>query len=332
MRKKIQDKSWGYSVVKPTVCFLLRIFYGKIQIEGRENIPEDKAIIFAPNHQNALMDALLILYAQPGRTVFLARADIFKQKVIARILTFLRILPVYRIRDGRDELDKNYAIFNQSVDVLRDGVPLCLMPEGRQSFKRQLLPLVKGMFRIAYQAQEVLPGKEVVIVPVGIDYTQYVHPFADVVVRFGQPVHVKEYLEIHEENPAKGLNLLRDEVSVRISSLIQDIRSKDHYYDFYGISKIEDNSVCESNNWKKTPLNMLLARKEITQRLDQLEAGDPEEAARVCNDYKAKYPDLDKHEKKGQEFTSSILFVVFLLLLLGLSIALIIVLICWLIP
>lgn len=328
MRKKIQDKSVGYSLLKAWACFLLRILY-RIQLDGRENIPKDKTIIFAPNHQNALMDALMLLYAQPGRIVFLARADIFKKKTIARILNVLRILPVYRIRDGRDELSKNFEIFDKSVDVLHDDVPLCLMPEGRQSFKRQLLPLVKGMFRIAYQAQKALPGKEVVIVPVGIDYTNYIRFFTSAVIRFGEPVSIKDYMAVYDENPSKGLNVLRDEVASRISGLIQDIRSKEHYYDFYGISRIDDGKVCKENKWKRTPLNKLLARREITLKLDRLDSSNPDEATRLCNEYKARYPHLDRHEKAGKEFRSSIAFVLFLIISAIGCLALLVWLLCW---
>lgn len=316
MSKKIQDKNLGYNLLKQVVRFLLYLFYGKIEVEGQKNVPTDKAVIFAPNHQNALMDALLVLYAQPGRIVFLARADIFHRKSIARILYILRILPVYRIRDGRDELSKNAGVFKQSIDVLRDGVPLCLMPEGRQSFKRQLSPLVKGMFRIAFQAQEELNQKEVVIVPVGIDYSNYVKPFAKVVVRFGTAVSAKQYQQLYEEQPAKALNKLRDEVSIGISSLTQDIRSEKHYYEFYGISRIEATPYCRDKGWKPTPLNLLRARREISLALDEQEIGDPEKAIQTCLRYAKDWPNLKAHEKEGEEFRSSILFVVCLIVLL----------------
>ena len=38
------------------------VFYRKVIILGRENINPDHHLIFAPNHQNALMDALAVLF------------------------------------------------------------------------------------------------------------------------------------------------------------------------------------------------------------------------------------------------------------------------------
>ena len=57
------------------------------------------------------MDALAVLFTHNGQPVFLARADIFKKKMIAAILYFLKILPVYRIRDGFSSLKANDEIF-----------------------------------------------------------------------------------------------------------------------------------------------------------------------------------------------------------------------------
>ena len=75
-------------------------------------------MIFAPNHHNALMDALAVLFTIPRQMVFLARADIFRKGVFANILTFLKILPIYRIRDGYSALQPNSEIFNKTVEVL----------------------------------------------------------------------------------------------------------------------------------------------------------------------------------------------------------------------
>ena len=286
MKRKIQDSGFRYRLLRTYVRFAIFLYYGKIQVIGRENIPHGKSVIFAPNHQNALMDALLVLYAYQPRVVFLARGDIFRKKAIARILRFFKILPVFRIRDGRGELDKNYEIFEQSVSVLRDGVTLCLMPEGQQSMKRQLLPLVKGMFRIAFQAQQALPGREVVIVPIGIDYTNYVDSGANVVIRFGKPLSVKDYLPIYEESQGKGLNELKDIVSANMKKQIHDIRSEKHYDCFYQLSVVLAQKIAQEEN-AKTPDSMLAIRQRVSQKLDSMAIEKPEYAETIQKRYAA---------------------------------------------
>ncbi|MDR0363562.1 MAG: 1-acyl-sn-glycerol-3-phosphate acyltransferase [Bacteroidales bacterium] len=289
MKKKIQNFDLLYAIFKPYVNFTFAQFYDKIVVEGKENIPKEKTVILAPNHQNALMDALAVLMTQPGQPVFLARADIFKKKIIAKILIWLNILPVYRQRDGRSELDKNKEIFEQAIDVLRDHVTLCLMPEGAQSFKRTLLPLVKGMFRIAFSAQEELKDSEIVIVPVGIDYEDYVKPSKNLIIRFGAPISINDYMTQYNEHQAKALNALRDDLSEKIGALIQNIRSEKYYATFYDMSLMADSLLCQCTpNSKKNLLTLLKARQEISAALDHEENENPkkiEELARHYSDY-----------------------------------------------
>ncbi|MDD5346615.1 MAG: 1-acyl-sn-glycerol-3-phosphate acyltransferase, partial [Proteiniphilum sp.] len=75
-----------YSIAKFYFNSALRLNFSKIVFTGRsENVSKQRPVIFAPNHRNALLDALLVVMATYNRkqVVFLARADIFKQKLIA---------------------------------------------------------------------------------------------------------------------------------------------------------------------------------------------------------------------------------------------------------
>ncbi|MCL2040600.1 MAG: 1-acyl-sn-glycerol-3-phosphate acyltransferase [Bacteroidales bacterium] len=290
-KKKIQDYEFSYAVMKIHVDSSFRQYFRKIYVEGLENIPQDKRVIIAPNHQNALMDALAVLMTQKGQPVFLARSDVFKNKKVARILHWLNILPVYRMRDGRDELGKNSEIFDLSIDVLRDKVTLCLMPEGQQSFKRTLLPLVKGMFRIAFSAQEEVEPDEVVIVPLGIEYDEYVHPGGDLSMRFGKPIPVMDYMPLYRENQAVALNRIKQDVSDGLDVLIQNIRSQTHYDEFYSLSLMAQDTVCTKKEGQKRAFARLDARQKISMALDAEEQTHPVAIQQLCSkhaDYQKK--------------------------------------------
>ncbi len=122
-----------------------KVFYRNIEILNIQNIPEKGHLIFTPNHQNALMDALAVLCTVERRTVFLARSDIFKKPVVASILYFLKILPIYRIRDGYELLKKNKEIFQKTTDVIsNEKCALVILPEGNHAGVRRLRPFKKG--------------------------------------------------------------------------------------------------------------------------------------------------------------------------------------------
>ena len=127
-QKKIQDYDRAYSILRHYVDFALRASYRTIKYVGTENLPKDGAIIFAPNHTNALMDALVILAMDNRPKVYVARADIFRNPMLAKIFRFLKIMPIMRMRDGIDEVKKNNKTIEKSVDVLRDKIPFVIFP------------------------------------------------------------------------------------------------------------------------------------------------------------------------------------------------------------
>ena len=90
-QKKIQDFSLLYATLRYYVDLVLKLSYRNIRYVGRENIPQDGAVIYAPNHTNALMDAMVILAMDRKAKVFVARADIFKKAKILASRGFLKI-------------------------------------------------------------------------------------------------------------------------------------------------------------------------------------------------------------------------------------------------
>jgi len=172
-KENIEKYSARYALLKTFAGFWHNnVFYRKVIVHGRENINPDHHLIFAPNHQNALMDALAVLFTHKGQPIFLARADIFKRKSIAAILYFLKILPVYRIRDGFSSLKSNDEIFSKTIDVLKHKNGLVILPEGDHSGFRRLRQLKKGICRIAFQSDEATGyNLKIKIIPVGIEFS-----------------------------------------------------------------------------------------------------------------------------------------------------------------
>ena len=153
---EIYESTPSFNLVKKYVRFTFKRFYSEFIVIGKENIPTDVPVIFAPNHNSALMDALAIHVAAPHDLpiVFLARADIFNNKIAAKILRFCKMIPAFRMRDGVENLEKNNETFIRCVEVLDHNKALGIMPEGNQGEQRKLRPLLKGIFRIAFVGQQ----------------------------------------------------------------------------------------------------------------------------------------------------------------------------------
>ena len=234
--KKIQDYDLAYDILRYYVDCALKLSYRNVHYVGRERIPQDGAIIYAPNHTNALMDALVILAMDRRAKVFVARADIFRKPILAKIFKFLKIMPIMRIRDGFDEVKKNQETIEKAVDVLHDKVPFCIFPEGQHQAKYSSLPLSKGIFRIAFQAQELMPDMPLYIVPVGLRYGSFFRFRSTVRVQIGEPINVGEFIASNSEStPQEQMNMLKDILSERMKSSIFYIPNDEHYDATYEI-------------------------------------------------------------------------------------------------
>lgn len=269
--------SLGYWVLKQIVRFAEFIIYKKIVINGKEKIPKNKPILFAPNHQNALSDPMAVLLYTSYQPVWLARADIFKNKTAARILRFLKIMPVYRIRDGKDQLANNDQTFENSIRVLKSNGALALFPEAAHSGKRQMLMHKKAVPRIVFMAEEkARENIDIQIIPTGIYYSSYWKFNRSVVVNFGDPVPVNNYLETYKENPNAATLALRDKLYETIDAQTINIRSKKHYNDFELIREFYGKTYLERQQQKYSLTNLFRSDQKLTRRLDELEQQNPE--------------------------------------------------------
>ncbi len=274
----IEKKSFGYSLLKSYGKWWHdKIFYNKVVYRNTEKVPLNDHLIFTANHQNALMDALAIGYSIKKQFVFVARSDIFKNKIIAQLLYFLKILPVYRIRDGYDSLKKNKEIFQKTLDVINNKNGFVIMPEGNHASFRKLRPFKKGFARIAFQAEEAVNfSLDVKIIPVGINYSNYEKYRQDLLVNFGSPLSLSPFYQEYKNNPAKALNLVKAALSDSIRPLMIDIKSE-KFYDTYNFSRTNFAELfCQKKGWDFNDLsNRFLAEKQIIKILEEMENNSP---------------------------------------------------------
>lgn len=228
---KVDQKSFRYKLLWNTINMWHELYYHqKIEITNQDRVPAEGAIVFTPNHQNALMDALALLFSVNRTVVFLARADIFKKNFVAEILYFLRILPVYRPRDGQGEVKKNLETFKKTSEVLQKNLGITIFPEGTHTDKQSLLPLKKGFAKIAMQTEEANDFKlGIQLIPVGISYSNYTQCQSTLSINFGHPIQLADYYEEYKKKPAIALNQIRDKMSESLKNNMIHIEDDENY-------------------------------------------------------------------------------------------------------
>ena len=169
-------------------------YFREIRMHGIEEVPSDRPVMLLPNHQNALIDPLLYAaFAQNRKPYFLTRSDVFKNPVLGWLFAGLRMMPIYRLRDGRETLQRNQAVFERCATLFARGEHILLFPEANHNLIRRVRPLSKGFTRILAQSFERFPQLDIQILPVGVNYQQ-ADGFPDrVAFYFGTPFNAREF-------------------------------------------------------------------------------------------------------------------------------------------
>lgn len=275
MDKPIQKYSIGYNILRAYVTFYLRMFYKKTTVIGTENIPDDKPVIIVINHQNALMDALTVLSVIKRQPVFMARADIFKSPMAAKFLRWIKILPIYRIRDGVKSLQNNEAIFEEAIGVLHDKKVLGILPEGSHGDQKRLRILKKGIARIAFKAEERKDfSLDIQIIPVGVDYTHYINFGGKLLINFGKPFNLSAYKEAYEENEQKGMNAFMVDLRERLLPQMLHVNDSENYD---GLKALLDCYMLDqekNHNLKANHLDEVKLQQKVSDQLIELKGSN----------------------------------------------------------
>ena len=132
-----------------------------------------------------------------------------------------------RIRDGAQSVLKNIETFAEVDEVLAHGVPFCIFPEGRHRPMHSLLPIGKGVARIAFASAA---KRQTYVVPTGIENRSFFRYRWSNTVTFGEPIDVNAFLKAHEGcTEPETYHAFRQELGERIKSLITYIPDDENY-------------------------------------------------------------------------------------------------------
>lgn len=273
----MKKRSKGYNALRVYVRFAFWLTHKRIVVVGRDNIPKGKPIIFAANHQNALMDPLALVLTNPLQTLWLTRADIFKSKFTRPILKFLKMIPIYRIRDGKDSLSNNEEIFKQVTQVLEDNDSIALFPEAAHSGKRQMLSHKKAIPRIALETEEKNDFElDLQLVPTGIFYDHYWKFNRTLIVQYGKPIGIDRYKVRYRENAQNTMLALREDIRQSLEPLVMQINSEKFYTDYENFRTIAGEEYARTSYFSEDKtLQLFRAEQVMIKKIEQLEVANP---------------------------------------------------------
>ena len=190
--------------------FMLKLFsifsrtFFKFEVIGAENIPSEGNLIIAANHKSNL-DPIFVASAvnKKRKMTAIAKEELFKNKILAKILNKVEIIPINRQNPG-------LGTIKRILKYIKNDYALVMFPEGTRSKTDDFNNAKAGLSLFATKAKAE-------IVPCTI-YSSY-KLFKPAKIYFGKPISLEEYYK----------QKLTSEDRERISGEVMDIIKQNYY-------------------------------------------------------------------------------------------------------
>ena len=134
---------------------LLKLAGAKVTVIGGENVPLDRAVLFASNHQGSF-DIPILLGCIDKPKAFIAKVEMLKLPIICNWMKQMNCVFL-----DRHDLRQSLQVMNEVTEYLKMGYSMAIFPEGKRSKGKTMGEFKAGSLRIAKKAN-------VPIVPVTI--------------------------------------------------------------------------------------------------------------------------------------------------------------------
>jgi 1-acyl-sn-glycerol-3-phosphate acyltransferase len=248
---------------------LVRCYYPKIEVTGRERIPAAGAVLLTPNHPNSLMDPVIVGIAAGRRVRYFAKAPLFDVPVFGNVLRALGMVPAFRGSDDAGAVKRNLESLAAGARLLAQGETVGIFPEGKSHDHLKVEQVRTGTARMALQAvQSGASGLK--IVPVGITYERKERFRSAVWVRVGEPLDVAAWLKEHGDDERKAMRSLTAEIDRRLKELVIHLH-EEQWEPFVDDLEVLLPPPPES---ARNPLAVLRWRKRIADAMNHFLAAD----------------------------------------------------------
>ncbi len=217
----------GPRLIRALVRVLLAVFYRRLDVAGLEHVPARAPLIVAANHQNGLIDPMLLMAALPRPLRSLAKSGLFRHPIIAPFLRLARALPVHRRQDAGSDMAGNALTFRAVGEALGRGEAILIFPEGVSQPEPTLMTLRTGAARLLLEA-EAGGAPPVTLLPVGLVLTEPGRFRAGrALILVGAAVPTADCVARHRSDPVVAVRTLTDRLGEALRRQIVEAEDRE---------------------------------------------------------------------------------------------------------
>jgi glycerol-3-phosphate O-acyltransferase/dihydroxyacetone phosphate acyltransferase len=174
--------------------FATSLLLRRVEVAGREQLPDDRPVLLVANHFNGFVDPLVITSALGRLPRFIAKAELKRVPLVGLLLRSMGVVFVQRPSD-KDGASGNADAFAECHQALIERDVVAIFPEGTTHDRPRKDPLKTGAARIALGARAA-GAAGVVILPVGLTFPDKIALRSSALVQLGEPIELDEVMPV----------------------------------------------------------------------------------------------------------------------------------------
>lgn len=298
-----------YYLFKGLMRLALTVYYRRRVFTGFDGVPATGPVIFACNHPNSFLDAMIIGAFIKRETHFLARGDVFNSPLKLWILSQFKLIPIFRLQEGAENLGKNKETFERCHAIFRKGGAVLMFTEGLCIQELRLRPLKKGTARIALEYAK--DGAPLTIIPTGLNYLKPMNFREDVLISMDTPFNAADFASEYNENASKAIQNFNKKLLTGLQNSVIDIHDKQKEKEIEQLIEVEYTNGADLKKLVHT-----------VKQVNELKLSDPHEYKKVTSllaSYKSELMNGKVSDEAASGKSSSILWLLPALVVFGIA-------------
>lgn len=207
----------------------LFFFFKKIVVSGKENLIHQGPLIIVANHPNTLIDPLIIASITDQQIGFLAKAELFSNALLGKILKYFNVIPIFRKIDvSIGEKPDNKFAFEKCHEFLNKKGTILIFPEGNSFYELKLREIKTGTARIALSFESALgQEQDLKILPIALDYSDAIQFRSMVAVTIDEPIALEAYKKLYQEDEIESVLQLTENIHQVLDKHIPNTTNKE---------------------------------------------------------------------------------------------------------